>query len=83
MKKLIAFTFAVLLLATVAHAKESHRVKPHIRKDGTFVEGHRRTNPDRSKFNNFSTEGNTNPFTGKEGTEDPFKIEQPKRQRRR
>lgn len=83
MKKIILLVLSLVILSTAAHAKESHRVKPHIRKDGTFVPGHRRTNPDRSKSNNFSAEGNINPFTGKKGTEDPFKIQPPKRRRSR
>jgi hypothetical protein len=73
MKNLIAFSLAFLVLSSIAEAKEFHRVRPHIRKDGTFVQGHRQTNPDSSKFNNFSTKGNVNPSTGKKGTVDPLK----------
>lgn len=51
----------------------SHRVRGHVKKDGTFVEGHRATNRDQSKRNNYSTKGNFNPYTGKEGTKDPDK----------
>ena len=50
---------------------DSHYVSPHTRKDGTYVPGHRQTNPDNSKQNNWSTKGNTNPFTGKPGTKEP------------
>jgi hypothetical protein len=80
MRKIIALSLIVLLSSSIAHAGSS-RVRPHVRKDGTFVQPHRRTNPDSSKFNNFSTKGNVNPFTGKEGTVDPFKPT-PKRRSR-
>jgi hypothetical protein len=49
----------------------SHYVSPHTRKDGTYVPGHRQTNPDNSKQNNWSTKGNVNPYTGKAGTRNP------------
>lgn len=43
-------------------------VRSHTRKDGTYVQGHRRTAPDGWKGNNWSTRGNVNPDTGKPGT---------------
>jgi len=42
-------------------------VSPHVRRDGTFVEGHYRTTKDSSFNNNWSSSGNVNPFTGKKG----------------
>jgi hypothetical protein len=54
---------------------DSTSVRSHIRKDGTYVPAHRRTNPDKNFNNNWSTKSNTNPYTGKEGskTEPPRK----------
>jgi hypothetical protein len=75
MKRL--FLFAVMLclsLSGLALAKSSTRVKSHTTKKGTYVESHRRTNPDKSKNNNWSTKGNVNPNTGKKGTVDPYKT---------
>lgn len=72
MKTIIALLLAFLMLSAVAAEARSTRVKPHVRKDGTFVPGHRRTTPDSSKFNNYSTKGNSNPYTGEKGTVDPF-----------
>lgn len=46
-------------------------VRSYTRKDGTYVPGHHRTNPDSSKANNWSTKGNVNPYTGKPGTKQP------------
>ncbi|WP_353861286.1 hypothetical protein [Azospirillum formosense] len=43
-------------------------VSGYYRKDGTYVKGYYKTAPDSTKNNNFSTVGNTNPFTGEAGT---------------
>jgi hypothetical protein len=57
-----------LLLATpLAFAASSHSVKGYSKKDGTYVQPHRQTNPDQLRRNNYSSEGNYNPSTGKEG----------------
>jgi hypothetical protein len=47
-------------------------VQPHTTKDGTYVSGHYKTAPDSTKTNNYSSEGNVNPYTGKSGTVDPY-----------
>jgi hypothetical protein len=58
----------VLLLASnLALATDSHNVKGHTRKDGTYVQPHKQTNPDQLRRNNYSSEGNINPTTGKQG----------------
>ena len=43
-------------------------VSGYTRSDGTHVQGHWRSSPDSSHNNNWSTKGNTNPYTGKKGT---------------
>jgi len=43
-------------------------VHGYMRKNGTYVEGYRRSTPDHSFENNWSTKGNVNPYTGKIGT---------------
>jgi hypothetical protein len=63
----------VTMLPISAIAKDSHRVKGHTNKNGTYVAPHRKTNPDHSRANNYSSKGNTNPYTGKKGTKDPNK----------
>jgi len=47
---------------------QSHTVRGHVRKDGTYVAPHRQSNPDKSFNNNWSTNPNTNPYIGKQGT---------------
>jgi len=58
-----------VLLSTSVFAAGSHTVRPHMTKRGTYVQQHRQTNPDHSKANNWSTKGNVNPYTGKQGSE--------------
>ncbi|WP_298869257.1 hypothetical protein [uncultured Gimesia sp.] len=48
-----------------------HYVNSHIRRDGTFVNGHFKTNSDDSFANNWSSFGNVNPHTGRIGTRRP------------
>ncbi|WP_395689510.1 hypothetical protein [Caenimonas koreensis] len=56
------------------HANGSpHSVRGYVKKDGTYVAPHRATSPDKTKANNWSTKGNQNPDTGKNGTVDPNK----------
>jgi hypothetical protein len=45
----------------------------YTKKSGTYVAPHRRTTPDHTQKNNWTTKGNTNPYTGKEGTKDATK----------
>lgn len=63
----------VAALPTFANAKGSHGVKGYTKKNGTYVAPHRATDPDKTKRNNYSSKGNTNPNTGKQGTKDPDK----------
>jgi endonuclease YncB( thermonuclease family) len=43
-------------------------VRGYFRKDGTYVAPHKRTGPDGNFENNWTTSGNSNPFTGEVGT---------------
>ncbi len=72
----IRFTVSLLALLFVASeaiaagkgaAGGTVTVRGHFRKDGTYVLPHQRTAPDGSFRNNWSTEGNYNPYTGEEG----------------
>lgn len=46
----------------------STTVHGYTKKDGTYVAPAKRTTPDKNFNNNYSTKGNTNPYTGKAGT---------------
>jgi hypothetical protein len=49
----------------------SVRVRGYTKKNGTYVAPHRRTRPNSTRGDNWSTKGNINPYTGKEGTKEP------------
>lgn len=42
-------------------------VNGYYRKDGTYVQPHHRSNSDGNFYNNYSTQGNVNPYTGQTG----------------
>ncbi|MBI4537567.1 MAG: hypothetical protein HY712_06380 [candidate division NC10 bacterium] len=46
----------------------SYSVRPHVRRDGTYVAPHRRSMPNRTWHDNWSTKPHANPYTGKPGT---------------
>ncbi len=70
-KTKIAIGTALALIATTASAQV--RVKPYVKKDGTYVSGSTRSAPNNTKLDNYSAKGNVNPSTGKSGTVDPWK----------
>ena len=42
-------------------------VDSYTRNDGTYVQGHYKSMPNSTNWDNYSTKGNTNPFTGTSG----------------
>ncbi|WP_235429690.1 hypothetical protein [Paraburkholderia fungorum] len=44
----------------------------YSRSDGTEVQGHYQTNPNNTKMDNWSTQGNQNPYTGQWGTKPAY-----------
>lgn len=63
-----AIALIVLLAGASIAEAQSVYVRPHVRRDGTFVEGHRRTVPDGYYQNNWSAYPNYNPYTGRFGS---------------
>ena len=64
-KLLLIILFVVLSYEAVAGGRTY--VRGHFRKDGAYVSPHYRTSPDGSFYNNWSTYGNINPYTGEYG----------------
>lgn len=60
----------VALLGAGAAMAQTY-VQPHVTKNGTYVEGYVRTAPNNTNLDNYSTKGNTNPYTGHAGTVQP------------
>lgn len=72
MKKILASLLAGLVLfAGVAEAKYQ---KGYYRKNGTYVSGHYKTRSNHTRYDNYSTRGNRNPYTGKKGYTNPYKT---------
>ncbi len=68
---------ALLLIAISSAVLADSYVHGYTKKNGTYVEPYYRSSPDSNKFNNYSTEGNVNPYNGKEGHVDPYQYSPP------
>jgi hypothetical protein len=73
MKKLVLILAALVVVSAFA----DEYVQGYVRRDGTYVQPHFRSAPDSNPFNNYSTQGNTNPYTGQTGTVNPYQQPQP------
>lgn len=60
---------AIALLALSAQAVADEYVNGYVRKDGTYVQPHMRSSPNNTQMDNYSTQGNVNPYTGQQGTQ--------------
>tara|TARA_Y100001970_G_C14250949_1_gene871827 strand:+ start:1578 stop:1871 length:294 start_codon:yes stop_codon:yes gene_type:complete len=47
-------------------------VNGHYKNNGTYVQPHYRSSPNSSRLDNWSTRGNTNPYTGQRGYNNPY-----------
>lgn len=79
MKKILFSLITLILivsfsLVSVPSAEALQRVRGYTKKNGTYVAPHYKSSPNKSKFDNYSTKGNINPFNGKKGTVNPFKM---------
>jgi hypothetical protein len=71
MKKLLFFAGFLAIVGT-ALAQSSVYVRPYLKKDGTLVQGHFRSAPNETVFDNWSVYPNINPYTGELGTKNPW-----------
>lgn len=53
-------------------------VRGYYKKDGAYVQPHKRSDPNSSKRDNWSTKETPIPYTGKEGTKDSDKAGKPR-----
>lgn len=68
MKKLLI----LLLLITFVTPAYAEYVRGYYKSNGTYVNGYNRTRADYTKLNNYSTQGNYNPYTGQQGYKNPY-----------
>lgn len=69
MKHAVLMTIAVMAMLTSALADQW--VDGYYRSNGTYVQGYWRSDPDNKYWNNWSSWGNTNPYTNEKGYDLP------------
>lgn len=67
------FLAGIMLATLMTSPVFAQYVNGYYRSNGTYVQGYHRTQADSSRFNNYSTKGNYNPYTGERGHVDPYK----------
>lgn len=65
--KRIIFIAALAAFSTTALADKY--VKGYTRSDGTYVAPHYRSDANSNRSDNYSSQGNTNPYTGERGSQ--------------
>jgi len=76
MKKyiLVLMLFVGLLSFSASAEAKTVRVKGYYKPStGSYVSPSYRTSPNKYKFDNYSTKGNYNPYSGKKGTVNSYK----------
>lgn len=71
MRKIVAM---LIIGAVAVPASAQVGVRGHFRSDGTYVQPHVRSAPNNSRTDNWSSQGNYNPYTGRQGTVDPYRA---------
>lgn len=62
-KALLAICMALLATSVCA----DQYVHGYTKSDGTYVQGYHRSSPNQYRYDNYSSQGNTNPYTGRRG----------------
>jgi hypothetical protein len=65
MKSILAVAFLIVGLPAVA----ADAVHGFTRRDGTYVQPYMNSEPNQHRYDNYSSQGNTNPYTGERGTQ--------------
>lgn len=69
MKTIATCFLGLMLISSIALADVY--VNGYYKSNGTYVEPYYRSNPDGNQYNNWSTKGNVNPYTGQPGYKVP------------
>lgn len=65
------FVFVAILTILASMAYGQTYVNGYFKSDGTYVQGHYKTTPNNTVWDNYSTVGNVNPYTSQVGTVQP------------
>lgn len=68
---------AALAAVSCVSLAADQQVGGYIRQDGTYVQPHHRTAPNDTRVDNYGSRPNVNPYTGQQGTRDPYAQPQP------
>ena len=71
MKKLMYTLLIAALLLPAASFADTY-VKGYVKSNGTYVAPHYRSSPNSTTYDNYSTRGNTNPYTGERGSKSAY-----------
>ena len=66
---MIKAMFVVVALAVAGGAMADTYVQGYTKSNGTYVQPHMRSSPNSIKMDNYSSQGNANPYTGQRGYE--------------
>lgn len=66
MRKMIIMA---VILAMPVIVQADKRVNGYTRSDGTYVQPYTRSDSNQYKYDNYSSKGNSNPYTGSQGTQ--------------
>ena len=69
MRNILILVLLCIPVSAFAWGDEDVQVDGYTRDGGTYVQPHMRTAPDNNTSNNYSTYGNTNPYTGQQGSQ--------------
>jgi hypothetical protein len=72
-----ALSLAAIILFSTAALADNYR-QGYMRKDGVYVQPSYQSAPNNTRLDNYSTQGNINPYTGQAGTRDPYQSQQPR-----
>ncbi len=64
---ILVLTIFCIFMLLINFSEAKVRVRGYFRRNGTYVQPHYRTYPNKYKFDNWSSWGNYNPLTGKRG----------------
>lgn len=70
MKKFLVLSLLILAVGQVSFSADYTR--GYFRSKGTYVNGYYKSSPNYTKMDNYSTRGNYNPYTGRQGTVNPY-----------
>jgi hypothetical protein len=67
-RKLLTVFLAFMLLSCSASVFAQEYIQGYTKSDGTYVSPHYQSQPNSTNWDNYSTQGNTDPYTGNRGS---------------